>query len=529
MSTFSFDLNGKVFSLKAPPGINEEQARAIFKQQADTGSLVGVKVGDALSAATQAAGGLTTAASQLSQQAAGAVGSLSTATNLNSITASIGTAGQAAANQVAASQQGVASAFNSLTTGASSGVATVSRALSASGTSLTPSSVLNQPLTGAAAAAGSLANGAVSALSTAIKATPTNAVNLADIAKQGPALGKIGNLSQADVQGTLAQASKLIGQNASTVSNALGVGKFGLDAGQLEKAGLVKPGTAAAFLSKGQNDLVSVLKSPTVWTGKDGVKGLDNLVSNPGLQNKVQQDLMGKGLTQLKSVGLPTDKLNPQALAGLATNAAKSVPDTVAWAKNSPALPAGVKTALGSVAAAGAFAVALVKKKVDAPVLQETKPEPATNTANTETLTAAAERVVGDARVPDVAPNSTVGDFRAKMRAFLDLLKGLIASFKGIEATVNDYKDRPNITLAEWNTVNNELVAVKALYNQRGDELYGAVVAAVKKLPEGEEKSAYIRDVNKARVAAESLVLTAKELTKKVQDLANKIVNQFGE
>jgi hypothetical protein len=127
----------------------------------------------------------------------------------------------------------------------------------------------------------------------------------------------------------LAQASKLVGQGAGTISNALGVGKFGLDAPQLEKAGLVKPGTAAAFLAQGDNDLVSVLKSPTVWTGKEGVKSLDGLLSNTGLQDKVQQDLMKTGLNELKSVGIPTDKFSPQALSGLATNAAKSVTDTV--------------------------------------------------------------------------------------------------------------------------------------------------------------------------------------------------------
>jgi len=58
MAGFTFNLpNGQVFSLKGPSGLDFAQAKAIFDQQAATGSLVGLKPGDVLSAATQAQGG----------------------------------------------------------------------------------------------------------------------------------------------------------------------------------------------------------------------------------------------------------------------------------------------------------------------------------------------------------------------------------------------------------------------------------------------------------------------------------------
>jgi hypothetical protein len=195
-----------------------------------------------------------------------------------------------------------------------------------------------------------------------------------------------------------------VGQGASTISNALGAGKFGFDAGQLERAGLVKPGTAASFLAQGVNGLTSVLKSPTVWTGKDGVKSLDGLLGNTGLQNKIQQGLMTSGIADLKSLGIPTDKLTPQALSGLATNAAKSVSDALDWAKNTPGLPAGIKSNFDAAAVNGAFAVNLTETKIDPSMLQEYKPVAAENTVNAETLNAAAKRIVGNAKVPSILP-----------------------------------------------------------------------------------------------------------------------------
>lgn len=406
MSIFNFEFNGQKFEIKAPDGATYEQAKAVFDQQTASGGLTGFKVGDVLSSATQAAAGLASAQSQLTQGLGSLTNKLSAGTNLNSLTASIGTLGQSAGTQVASALQGGAAAFNSLTTGASSATASISAALSGTGTgfSLPSSSAITGALTGAAARAGSLASTAVGTLSGLIKGTPTAGINVADFAKQGPALGGLGSMRLPDVTGTLAQASKLVGQGASTISNALGAGKFGLDAGQLERAGLVKPGTAASFLSQGVNELTSVLKSPTVWTGKDGVKSLDGLLGNTELQNKIQQGLMTLGVADLKSLGIPTDKLTPQALSGLATNAAKSVSDTLDWAKNTPGLPADIKSNFDTAAVNGAFAVNLTETKIDPSMLQEYKPVAAENTVNAETLNAAAKRIVGNAKVPSILP-----------------------------------------------------------------------------------------------------------------------------
>ena len=406
MSRFNFEFNGQKFEINAPTGATFEQAKAVFDQQTASGGLTGFRVGDVLSPATQAAAGLASAQSQLTQGLASLSSRLPAGTNLNSLTASIGTLGQGAGTQVASALQGGAAAFNSLTTGASAATASISAALSGAGTgfSLPSSSAISGALTGAASRVGSLASTAVGTISGLINGTPTDGINVADFAKQGPALAGLGSMSLPDITGTLAQASKLVGQAADTISNAAGAGKFGLDASQLERWGLVKPGTAATFLAQAGSDLTSVLKSPTVWTGKDGVKSLDGLLGNEGLQNKIQQGLMTSGVADLKSLGIPTDKLTPQALSGLATNAAKSVPDTLNWAKNIPGLPADIKSKFDAAAVNGAFAVNLAQTKIDPSMLQEYTPVAAIDTVNTDTLEAAAKRIVGNAKVPSILP-----------------------------------------------------------------------------------------------------------------------------
>jgi len=66
MSKFSFTApDGQIFDILGPPGATIEQARAIFDQQFKSGGLVGLTVGETVSAATQAEAGLKSALSQL--------------------------------------------------------------------------------------------------------------------------------------------------------------------------------------------------------------------------------------------------------------------------------------------------------------------------------------------------------------------------------------------------------------------------------------------------------------------------------
>jgi hypothetical protein len=403
MASFNFTLPGstKSFTIKGPDGFTEAQARAIFDQQAAAGSFVGFKPGDALSAAKQAAAGLSGAASQLAQSLAGSTSIVNGAVLNNAV-------GQVSGQ--------ISQAVGQATSVAKQAVSTVTGVLS--------------------------------------KIPVTNGINTADFAKQIPALTSMGNLTAVDVRSGLAQASKLVGQAADTITNTAGLGKFGFDATQLEAAGVLKPGVAAQYLQSGANTLTSVLKSPTVFTGKDGIKSLTDLLSSPAKQNGIQQNLMAQGLSGLKQVGIPTDSLNPAALAGTVLNAAKSLPTTVDWAKGLP-LPPDVKGQFDKVARDGAFAVEFGNKNVDNSLKEEIVPEPASDTVNRETLDAASSRVIGNAKVPPVSYSSKTTQRTAReLDAAMTLILNNINTLLDNGIAVMSKSDR---TRAQTNSYNADI------------------------------------------------------------------------
>jgi hypothetical protein len=181
----------------------------------------------------------------------------------------------------------------------------------------------------------------------------------------------------------------------------LGAGKFGFDASQLESVGVLKPGTAATFLKQGINSLTDVLKSPAVFTGKDGINNLDSLLGSVSTQNGIQQQLMSQGLNAVKQLGIPVDKLSTASLAGLANNAAKSISTTLDWAKGLP-LPADIKAEFDTAARDGAFAADFADFKIDDPMKAVITPLPAVDTTDRQTLDAASKRIVGNDKVPTV-------------------------------------------------------------------------------------------------------------------------------
>lgn len=66
MNKFSFTgPDGKVYNIQGPDNATVEQARAVFEKQLQSGSLVGLKPGDVLSAVTQSAAGLSASLSQI--------------------------------------------------------------------------------------------------------------------------------------------------------------------------------------------------------------------------------------------------------------------------------------------------------------------------------------------------------------------------------------------------------------------------------------------------------------------------------
>ena len=289
-STTAPDGSAKAFEIKGPPGLTREQAFEIFKKQANAGGLVGFKPGDVLSAATQAADGLPEAQALVAQAQSGVNGSLNVggfASSLSAAGVDLST-GRISSVDAAFAKGGInggAGAFSSVLGGVASGLGAAGGALGGSlagtaagltalvGPAVSSLGTAGSALVGAAAKAGSVATSALQTINSALTRTPVgpNPINVADFAKTIPAVNGIGPMDSAQVTGVLAQAKNLVGQSASTITNAKGIGEFGLNIQQLETAGYVKPGTSN-LLAQGASSLAAVAKSPSIWTGKGGIQ-----------------------------------------------------------------------------------------------------------------------------------------------------------------------------------------------------------------------------------------------------------------
>jgi hypothetical protein len=389
--TFTDPKTNRTYSVNAPTGVSQEQVQAMFNQQLDGGSLAGVDIGGTLSAATQAAAGLASAQAILSQNLGAIAGKLPIGAALNTITSSLGPGGLAGASQLASSLLG--QSFPLATNAVVPGLNTATAALGLPGIASAAQLVAQS---GTALTTQGLVGSAVKTITGSLAGVVTNGINVADLVKQGTAPA-LPDLSSVNVQAAMTSAAKLVGQPRTVVSDSLGVGKFGFDLPQLEKAGFIKPGTTA--IAGTVASLTSVLSSPTVFTGKDGVKNLDGILGNAGLQDKIQTSLMATGLNELKAVGVSVDQFNPQAIAGLANNAAKSVTNTLTNLQGKAT--AALKATFDSVTRDSAFAVNFADTKVEPEVLGEVTAEPAENTVDTVVLDAAEKRVVGNAKVPN--------------------------------------------------------------------------------------------------------------------------------
>ena len=482
MSSFNFTLpNGKPFEIKGPPGLTLAQAKAIFDRQADTGALVGIKPGEVLSAATQAAAGLASAQAQLSQ-------------TLNGITGALGG-------------------------GISSAVAQIGS--------------VAQNISGAAASLGSVANQAIGTITKTLSSTPVTAgINVADFAKQATALAPIASLSTSQVTGVLAQAKNLVGQAAGVSTAAKGVGEFGLNPEQLQAAGYLKPGTVEKFDLQGVTGAVDVLKSPTVWTGVNGVTGIDSLLGSAATQSKAMQDLMATGAAGLKQLGLPVNSLDPRALAGPLLSAAKSLPDTEKLLKGLP-VPTDVKAAFDANVKDGAFAVGFTDLNVP-PVFKEIEvPVVATDTVNRETVNAAATRVVGNSKVPAVnygaSPPVDTAAEKQNLATLADGVNKLISDttqkFAEVENMVAALEAASTISAEAWSEVDYAQTKARTSYNNKVDTVVAPANAAFESASPAVKKEfdAIFTQIDKLLIGLRE---TSKALRARIRALAEKISGQ---
>jgi hypothetical protein len=415
----------ETFKVNGPPGMTREQAFDIFKKQADAGGLTGFSSGDILSAQTQAKDGLEEARAELAQARGGFPGT----------------------------DTGVLNSFKSLADTAKQSIAA-----GTTGTSLS----------GAVGITGGIAKDTVGKIGALFGTPVTDGISTADFAKTASALVPMSNLKNIDVRATVASVGTATGQDFSQFTNAVGVGKFGFDATQLETAGLLKPGTASTYLAGGANQLTDVLKSPAVWTGKGGINNLDSLLSNPAAQSLTQQDLMSKGLGAAKSLGVPTDILNPKELGGISSVFSKDIAGGADWIRGQ--LPADKQADFDKRFADAKFAVGTAEQKLNDPVKQQAPPGESENTVNRQTVDAATTRVVGNDKVPsfNYGPQPADEALVAENKALRKEIKALLVRLTEIKVSEApfDQLDAENAKLdallAEFQIVLDKTSAIEA-------------------------------------------------------------------
>jgi len=540
MSIFKFTLpTGQPFEIKGPPGLTEAQARAIFDKQAETGALVGFKPGDVLSAATQAADGLASAQAALAQAQGGSGGVLGAIGGaiggaLNSAQSALAAAGGAIGGSVAGIAAGLTSAVGPAVSAISGAVGSLATNVAGAVSNLAGS--IGGALSSAVGTATQIATSTVQTLNKALTSTPvTNPIDSANFLSATKALAPIASMAVPVVTGVLAQQKNLVGQAASVLSNASGVGSFGLNASQLETAGFVKPGTAA-LVSAGGAALSTVLKSPAVWTGKDGIGSVTSLLSNEGAQSKIQQALMTTGLAAVSAAGVPVSALSAQGVAGLALNAAKSVTDTLNYVKGLP-IPGdaagAVKAEFDQAVRDGAFAANFVETKVPPAWKAIDIPVPAGDTVNRDTLNAASSRIAGNPKIPppnygppappdENAQVAQTKEIQALIATISERLNKALTERGAVNTKASALANQQEITNDQWSALNAELQAFRADYNTNTLPLivdlegkYERAAAAVKKIVKVE--------FDKLGVAIRSFLQTSKGVKEQVAALQFKI------
>lgn len=125
---------------------------------------------------------------------------------------------------------------------------------------------------------------------------------------KGDTLGPdtVGPLSSYEIQKLLAQTINLVDQESTEISQDKGIGQYGFTCYALEQAGYVKPGTSLKYFLNTPEDFVAVMSSPSVWTGKNGVYSLEDLLNDPEMQTFAQVELMQQGYESLLASGTIT-------------------------------------------------------------------------------------------------------------------------------------------------------------------------------------------------------------------------------
>lgn len=247
-------------------------------------------------------------------------------------------------------------------------------------------------------------------LPTKLGALIPNAISVSDFVNTKISSLNIGTIASNQIQGLVAQASASVNQAANAITNAKGLGQFGLDANQLQLSGLIKPGIADQ-IKQVPDKFKEILSSPTSWTGKLGAVNLDSVLNNSGLQTSVQQGLMNANFDQLKQLGTIKGTEIASQLGPLLNTATKfGAATATAWLNGKA--PGDLVNKMNNFATSAQFGQAFAE--VNAAIAGGGNPLQAgvvaakgfTSTVNRTNLNQATSAIIGNAKIetPDFSP-----------------------------------------------------------------------------------------------------------------------------
>lgn len=302
----------------------------------------------------------------------------------------------------------------------------------------------------------------------------TDGITSAEYAKQSTVAEGLGNLTNAELTGVLAQAHTLTKQAATEATN-LGAGKYAFTVLQLEKVGYIKPGTNATYIEPQTVSTLGVLNRTVVWTGKDGVLSLQQLLQNESLQDSIQQQLMAAGLEQLTEVGIAVDSMPPQTQAGYALLSAISPELAVAYSQGSA--PTTIPT-VGNIPESSywqspsiivrdaAYATEFSATKINNAMRNEISARGYNYVTERQAVDFAANQIVGNAKVPKISYGTDPVD------------SVLLDEFTALMDTFSTVSSRTEAVLAQTTTLANAASKEAQLVALR-DELLKTTIVTV--------------------------------------------------
>ena len=118
------------------------------------------------------------------------------------------------------------------------------------------------------------------------------------------------------------------GADYGVIRPSLEIGRYGVDANQLEQRGYLKAGSTVTYGKE------AILRDD-VWTNKNAVDGLDTFLASPGEQDAILHKQIEENYTALVSKGIITADSPPNHVAGMLAVAQKLTPaGAVSWARD---------------------------------------------------------------------------------------------------------------------------------------------------------------------------------------------------